>query len=107
MAEIDLSNLEIAELKQLSEQIDHEIDKRHKQAKIDVLKQMQEAASRIGMTPEEVLGLEAAKKTKTKGKARYRNPEDPRQTWTGKGKRPGWIKDMLENGRTLEDMEIG
>ena len=107
MAEIDLSNLDIAELKQLSGQIDREIEKRHKQEKVEVLKQMQEAASRIGMTPEEVLGLEAAKKTKTKGRARYRNPEDPRQTWTGKGKRPGWIKSLIENGRSLEEIEIG
>jgi len=37
-----------------------------------------------------VFKLKTGKKKKTtmKGKAMYANPADPRQTWTGKGRRP-------------------
>ncbi|MCB1766993.1 MAG: H-NS histone family protein, partial [Candidatus Competibacteraceae bacterium] len=28
-----------------------------------------------------------------KGRPKYRNPADPDQTWTGRGKMPNWLKD--------------
>jgi len=32
-----------------------------------------------------------AKKPRVNGVAKYRNPKDPAQTWTGRGKTPAWI----------------
>ena len=46
-------------------------------------------------------------KSRTKGVAKYRNPADPSQTWTGKGRRPKWIVDAEEAGRPISDFEIG
>jgi DNA-binding protein H-NS len=31
------------------------------------------------------------KKTRINGVPKYRNPKDPAQTWTGRGKTPAWI----------------
>lgn len=42
-------------------------------------------------------------KTKGKGFMKYRNPEDPKQTWTGRGKRPKWLNDALAAGKNLDD----
>ena len=36
--------------------------------------------------------------------ARYRNPEDESQTWTGKGLMPQWIQDQLDEGATLDQL---
>ena len=33
----------------------------------------------------------AQRRTRAAGVAKYRNPADPSQTWTGRGKTPGWI----------------
>ncbi len=39
--------------------------------------------------------------------ARYANPANTAQTWAGgKGKRPGWVRQHLENGGQLEDLLI-
>ena len=37
---------------------------------------------------------------------KYRNPEDPSQTWAGRGKTPRWIKRMVETGKSVEDLRI-
>jgi hypothetical protein len=37
---------------------------------------------------------------------RYRNPENPAETWSGKGKKPSWVAAALASGKTLESLEI-
>lgn len=36
----------------------------------------------------------------------YRNPADPTQEWTGRGKRPSWLNDALAAGKSLSDFKI-
>lgn len=38
--------------------------------------------------------------------AKYRNPENPDQTWSGRGRRPGWVNEALANGRALMDLAV-
>jgi DNA-binding protein H-NS len=37
---------------------------------------------------------------------KFRNPEEPSQTWTGRGKRPRWLAAQLRSGRRIEDFRI-
>ncbi|MFZ3193200.1 MAG: H-NS histone family protein [Moraxellaceae bacterium] len=39
-------------------------------------------------------------------RARYRNPDDHSQTWTGRGKPPEWLQAKLDNGAQLSDYRI-
>lgn len=34
---------------------------------------------------------------------RYRDPDDPSQTYSGKGKYPTWLAEKLEAGHTIEE----
>jgi DNA-binding protein H-NS len=38
---------------------------------------------------------------------KYRNPQTPSETWSGRGKRPRWLVAALKNGRKIEDFQIG
>lgn len=38
--------------------------------------------------------------------ARYRNPENPEQTWSGRGRRPRWVHEAEAAGRSLDDLRI-
>ena len=42
------------------------------------------------------------------GKAppKYQNPDDPSQTWSGRGKTPLWINRMLGAGKSMDDLRI-
>jgi DNA-binding protein H-NS len=37
---------------------------------------------------------------------RYRNPQRPFETWSGRGKRPRWLVAALESGRQVEEFMI-
>jgi DNA-binding protein H-NS len=37
---------------------------------------------------------------------KFRNPEDPSTTWSGRGKKPHWMVELLAAGRTIEDLRI-
>jgi DNA-binding protein H-NS len=37
---------------------------------------------------------------------KYRNPDNPAETWTGRGHRPRWLEAQLAAGKTLADLEI-
>jgi DNA-binding protein H-NS len=37
---------------------------------------------------------------------KYRNPENPAETWAGRGLRPRWLTTALKGGRKIEDFAI-
>jgi DNA-binding protein H-NS len=37
---------------------------------------------------------------------KYVNPENPAQTWSGRGNRPGWLDAALDAGHDLESLMI-
>jgi DNA-binding protein H-NS len=37
---------------------------------------------------------------------KYRNPDDPSQTWAGRGAQPRWLKAHLSAGRSREEFAI-
>jgi len=48
----------------------------------------------------------ASAPVKSKVVAKYANPEDPNQTWTGRGLKPRWVEALIQKGNTLKDLEI-
>jgi DNA-binding protein H-NS len=37
---------------------------------------------------------------------KYRNPDRPSQTWSGRGKQPRWVSDLLKSGKNIDDIRI-
>jgi DNA-binding protein H-NS len=37
---------------------------------------------------------------------KYRNPEQPSETWAGRGKTPRWLTAQLKSGRRIDDFRI-
>jgi DNA-binding protein H-NS len=37
---------------------------------------------------------------------KYRNPENPSETWAGRGLKPRWLAAALKSGKKLEDFSI-
>ena len=38
--------------------------------------------------------------------AKYRNPNEPSETWSGRGKQPRWLTAALKAGRTIDEFVI-
>jgi DNA-binding protein H-NS len=37
---------------------------------------------------------------------KYRNPDNPSETWAGRGLRPRWLTAAIKSGKSLEDFSI-
>jgi DNA-binding protein H-NS len=109
MVNIDLSGYNLSELKGLQHDIDREIKNRQQQGLEKAREQILAIAQEAGVSLEELLsaGDRKLKNGKSqKVQARYQNPGDNNQTWTGRGRQPKWIAEGLANGRSLEDFRI-
>lgn len=42
--------------------------------------------------------------TNSRVSAPYRNPDNQFETWSGRGRKPTWLVELLAAGRTLEDL---
>jgi DNA-binding protein H-NS len=100
----DLSKLSIEELQSLARDIEAEIVNRRVVEKERVLNQMRDLASSLGMTLEELMRQEGISGSTVPVK--YRHPENPGLTWSGRGKRPTWVNEALASGMKLEDLSI-
>jgi len=36
----------------------------------------------------------------------YRNPGDPGQAWTGRGKPPRWVTEWIQDGKSLDALRV-
>ncbi len=68
-----------------------------------VAKKVSAAVSKVPATRSK---KKVAAKKRGKVAPKYRNPEDAKATWTGRGKQPIWVRNYLENGGTLESITI-
>lgn len=105
IGKIDISKLSLPELKSLRVDIDKAIKAAVKTRKKQALKAVEMVAQKHGYTLAELVGREA-RKSKHVSPPRYRHPNDPAVTWTGRGRRPAWIKEALAKGKKLESFAI-
>jgi DNA-binding protein H-NS len=110
---VDFSKFSIEELETLVEDAQAEIVARKQAERERVLGQMRELAASLGLTLQDVARIE--KSSSGSGgptaaaapvQARYRHPDDPSLTWSGRGKRPTWLAQALESGKSLDDFAV-
>jgi DNA-binding protein H-NS len=83
----------IEELKILIKKAESAIEQKKAGEIASLRDQMYSKARLYDMTPEEVLSF-SFRKRRSPGVPKYRNPANPEQTWTGRGKPPHWLKEM-------------
>ena len=81
------------------------IDVKLEAMKSDKLKALLDEMKLWGISTSELNG-HAKDDSKSKLAAKYRNLDDPNQTWVGRGKAPKWYADKVHSGVSKEDMLI-
>ncbi len=117
--DMDYENMSRKELMQLRANIDKAIASVGDRDRRNALRAAEEAAREHGFSLNELTPLVGAAQGRGRGRRaggaaagpanapRYRNPENPEQTWSGRGRRPRWVHEAEAAGRSLADMEIG
>lgn len=107
MAKIDLAKLNLDELKALQKDVAKAIDQYEAKKRKEALDAVEALAKEKGFSLAELTGAAPAKKGKPALPPKYKHPENPSLTWSGRGRQPAWIKEGLESGKSLEDFLIG
>lgn len=101
---MDLSKLSVLELNTLLAQIPKEIDRRQKEEKTKLLKELEAISSERGYTLSELIGA-PPKKERVPTLGKYHHPSTPELTWSGRGRQPKWVAEFLQNGGLLEQLQ--
>jgi DNA-binding protein H-NS len=117
---IDLKALSPKQLAKLIAEAKREKQRKQKRAPLaSVRRKLTRLAAAEGYTLMELFGVNAPGASTEKPAAsrrgpnagrklapKYRNPDDPGQTWAGRGQHPKWLAALLAKGRKLSDFEI-
>ncbi|MBT9521302.1 MAG: H-NS histone family protein [Dechloromonas sp.] len=105
---MDISQLSIAQLKELLDQIPAEIKRREKQEKTRIRQELEALAAKSGYTLDELLG-EASEKVRKASKpvaVKYRHPKDLSLGWSGRGRQPKWVVEFLSADGALDQLAV-
>lgn len=106
-AKIDLGKLSLDDLKSLKKDVEKAIGDFNNRKRAEALKEVQAVAKKHGVSVEDLIGKGKRKaKTKAKAPAKYRNPANADETWSGRGRQPAWFKKAVTGGKSLKSLEV-
>ena len=101
----NINTLSLKELKELQSQVAKAIASFEDRKKKIALVELQEMARAKGFTFKELTGISVVRR-RAPAVAKYANPADATDTWSGSGRKPRWFLKALASGRTPEDLSI-
>lgn len=105
MAKMDLNKLSLKELKALRKEVSAAISAFDSRKRVEAKKALEAVAKEHGMSLTDIIGG-GKKGKKARAPAKYRNPANATDTWSGRGRQPGWYKAAVAKGKKPESLEI-
>lgn len=102
---MDLNNLSLKELKDLQSKVAKAITGYEDRQKKEALAKLEEKAREMGYSLSELTGA-APRKKRSLSAPKYANPDNPAETWTGRGRKPKWMVAAIKAGKSPEDLAI-
>ena len=105
MAKINgLDTYSYPELLKLQERIEAAIAAKRAEDAQATKEQLRAMAEKAGFDIRDLFGKRGS--PKGSGVAKYRNPKDSSQTWTGRGRKPNWLVEAVKKGGKEESFKI-
>jgi DNA-binding protein H-NS len=109
---LNLDGLSIDEMWQLHEEISRVLsvrltmEKRELEKRLAQLRREKEMHQSEGADVQSLKGAPRERRKYPRVFPKYRNPNEPSETWSGRGKQPRWLAAALKTGRTIEEFVI-
>lgn len=105
MGMIDLNQMNLQDLRRLQKDVTRAIETFEERQRQEARAALEAKARELGFTLTDL--VETGRKSQKKvNPPKYRHPENPNVTWSGRGRQPQWIKDHLAAGGDLSDYLI-
>ncbi len=101
--QIDLNTLSKDELLKLRTDVEKALKSIDTRRKAEAKRAADEVAKKFGFSLDDLMS-DTGKGPK--GVPRFANPADPAQTWTGRGRKPKWVNEWLDQGNDLEGLAL-
>jgi DNA-binding protein H-NS len=103
MASMNVDKLSLKELLDLEGRVEKAIAVAREREHGEVKQELAAFAEKRGFSLKELFGGRGKGKVSI---AKYANPDDRSQTWTGRGRKPNWLIAKVKKGATLEQLAI-
>ncbi len=102
---MNVDSLSLKELKDLQTKVAKAISSFEDRKKKEALVALEEKARDMGFSLAELTGASAPRK-RAAAVAKYANPENRSDTWSGRGRKPRWFAAALASGKSADSMAI-
>ncbi|MGD7034926.1 H-NS family nucleoid-associated regulatory protein [Methylotuvimicrobium buryatense] len=102
----DFQNLSENELQAVILNAEKALKAKQANKRKEVINQIKELAASINVTVEFIDDEKKSARKGIKVPVKYRHPNDPDKTWTGRGVMPKWLQSLVEQGRDRSEFEI-
>lgn len=104
---MDLKKLGVKELASLQADIQSELLRKKQENRREVINQVKNLLAENGMTLDDLPKRSGASNgARATVQPKYRNPKDPQQTWSGRGRKPLWVVAYLAKNKNLDGVKI-
>ena len=103
--DVNLNSLSLKELKDLQSQVARAVSSFEDRRKKEVMAELEEVARAKGFSLAELTGATITRK-RAPATAKYANPADSSNTWSGRGRKPRWFEAALKAGKRPEDLAV-
>ncbi|MCU0815438.1 MAG: H-NS histone family protein [Cypionkella sp.] len=101
----DLNALSLKELKDLQTQVSRAIATYEDRRKKEALAELEEKARAMGFSLAELTGVSTSRK-RAPAAAKFANPANMSETWSGRGRKPRWFVEAINSGRSPDDLAV-
>lgn len=103
MASINVDKLSLKELSDLQTRVERAINVAKDRERAEVKQKIAALAEHAGFSVGELFGGRGRGKSAA---AKYMNPDNRSETWTGRGRKPNWLVAKLGKGAKIDDFAV-
>ena len=106
---MDLNEMSLPELKRLQRDLEKAIASFEQRQLAAARAELEARARELGFSLAELADAAnaPAKRSRAEAQPKYRNPANPKETWSGRGRQPRWLTVALTSvGAKIEDFAI-
>ncbi len=106
MAGVQVDKMSLKEINDLEAKLAKAKTNAREKAKTEYKDKIDRLLDGSGFTVAELYGFAGKGKGRGKSVAKYANPDDRSQTWTGRGRKPNWLVARLKKGAKVDDFSL-